>query len=102
TQLLLAKLGVVGILSEEIIVGGCREVGNNHAALHPLLEIYVLIEADVGPKIDHLNHGVLRPDAVDTAETLDDPHRIPMNVIVDHEVAVLQVLTLRDAVSTDQ
>ena len=42
------------------------------------------------------------PDAVDAPETLDDAHRIPMDVEVDEIVAVLQVLTLADAVGGDE
>jgi hypothetical protein len=43
-----------------------------------------------------------RADAVDTAEALDDAHRVPVDVVVDEPVAVLQVLAFADAVGGDQ
>ena len=40
--------------------------------------------------------------AVDPPEPLDDPHRIPVNVVVHQKIAVLEVLAFRDAVCGDQ
>ena len=40
--------------------------------------------------------------AVDAPKALDETHRIPVDVIVEHSVAVLQVLTLGDAVGGNQ
>ena len=41
-------------------------------------------------------------DAVDPAKPLDDPHRVPVDVVVDEVVAVLEVLALGDTVRGDQ
>ena len=41
-------------------------------------------------------------DTVDAAEPLDDANGVPVDVVVDHHVAVLQVLALGDAVRGDQ
>ena len=41
-------------------------------------------------------------DTVNSSEPLDNAHRVPMNVIVDEVVAVLQVLTFGDTVSRNQ
>ena len=47
--------------------------------------------------------GVVRAaDAVDAPEPLDDPHGVPVDVVVDHVVAVLEVLAFRNAVRRDQ
>ena len=44
----------------------------------------------------------LAADAVDSSEALDDAHGVPVDVVVDAVVAVLQVLPLGDAVRRDQ
>src|SRR5450759_4674683 len=36
------------------------------------------------------------------AESLDDPHRVPMDVVVDEVVTVLKVLALADDVCADE
>ena len=41
-------------------------------------------------------------DAVDPAKALNQPHRVPVDVVVDHGVAVLQVLPLGNAVGGDE
>ena len=41
-------------------------------------------------------------DTVNSSEPLDNAHRVPMNVIVDEVVAVLQVLTFGNTVGGDQ
>ena len=43
-----------------------------------------------------------RADAVDAPETLDDADRVPVNVVVDQVVAVLEVLGFADTVGGDQ
>ena len=45
---------------------------------------------------------VRRADAVDAAEALDDADGVPVDVVVDEPVAVLEVLALGDAVGGDQ
>lgn len=41
-------------------------------------------------------------DTVNSSEPLDNAHRVPMNVIVDEVVAVLQVLTFGNTVGCNQ
>ena len=43
-----------------------------------------------------------RADPVDAAEALDDADRVPVDVVVDELIAVLEVLPLGDAVGGDQ
>ena len=43
-----------------------------------------------------------RADPVDAAEALDDADRVPVDVVVDEVVAVLEVLALGDAVGGDE
>ena len=101
-ELLLAERRVARFLGEDVVVGGGREVGDDHAVLDAFLEVDVLVEGDVGPEVHELDALVGRADAVDAAEALDDPHRVPVDVVVDEEVAVLEVLALADAVGADQ
>src|SRR5206468_4004303 len=54
-----------------------------------------------GRIVTELDALVRRADPVNAAEPLDDPHRVPVDVVVDDEVAVLQVLALTDAVGAD-
>ena len=41
-------------------------------------------------------------DTVNSSEPLDNAHRVPMNVIVDEVVAILQVLTFGNTVGRNQ
>ena len=45
---------------------------------------------------------VLRADTVDTTKSLNDTHRVPMDIVVNQIVAILQVLTLGDTVGSNQ
>ena len=83
---------------QHVLLAGCRRVEQRHAPLHAALELDVLVERDVRPEVDQLDLGVLRSQAVDAAEALDDTHGVPVDVVVHQAVAVLQVLALGDAV----
>src|ERR1035438_132355 len=54
------------------------------------------------PEIHQLNSSIHAPDTVYTSETLNNPNRIPMDVIVDEIVAILKILAFGDAISGDQ
>ena len=41
---------------------------------------------------------IRRAQAVDAAETLHDTNRVPVHIVIDHAIAVLEVLPLRDAI----
>ena len=82
-------------------MAGSRDVHRLHPVLHAVGEVDVLVEVDVRPEIDELDGCVLRADAVNAPEALDDADGIPMDVVVDHAVAVLQVLSFRNAVRAE-
>ena len=56
----------------------------------------------LGQKLTSWMRVVGRADAVDAAEALDDAHRVPVDVVVDQPVAVLEVLAFGDAVGGDE
>ena len=105
-QLLAAVLQVIhrvaGLLLDEVFFTSCRHIQQHHAPAHALLEVQVLLQLHVGPEVGQLDRTVRRPEAVDTTEALDDPHWIPVDVIVHQPVTVLEVLAFADAVGGDQ
>ena len=101
-QLFLAVGDVVRLGGEDVVVTCRRDVRDHHPVLDAFLEVDVLVERDIGPVVDQLDLAVGGSDTVDPAEPLDDPHRIPVDVVVDQEVAVLKVLAFRDAVGADE
>ena len=105
-QLLAAVLQIVhlvaGLLLDQVLLAGGGDVEQHHAAADPLLQVDVLLQLHVGPEVDELDALVGRADAVDAAEALDDAHRVPVDVVVDQPVAVLQVLAFGDAVGGDE
>ena len=84
-----------------VVPSGCED-GRLHTGFHPPAEVDVRVQVHVRPEVDQLYAVVPAADTVDTPESLDDTDGIPVDVIVDAEVAVLQVLTLRYAVRSDQ
>ena len=87
---------------DEIIVASGGHDRNAHTGLHPGLEIDILVQVHVRPEIHKLYLLIPAADAVDAPEALDDAHGVPVDVIVDKVVAVLEVLTFRDAIRSDQ
>ena len=73
-----------------------------NAAADAGFEIEILVQLHIRPEIHELNLGVLRTDPVDATEALDDPHRVPMDVIVDEKIAILKVLAFGDAIGRYQ
>ena len=57
---------------------------------------------NIGPEVDELDAGVLGTDAVDTAKALHNAHRVPVDIVVDDAVAVLQVLAFGNTVGRDE
>ena len=101
-QLFLAVGHVIGLRAEDVVVPGCGDVGDHHPVFDAFLEVDVFVERDVGPVVDELDAGVRRADAVHAAKPLNDAHWVPVNVVVDQIVAVLQVLAFGDTVGADQ
>ena len=79
-----------------------KDVEQHHATAHALFQTQILLEFQVGPEVHELNARVGGADAVDASEALDDAYRVPVDVVVDEPIAVLKVLTFRDAVSGDE
>ena len=91
---------LVGI--DVVIVAGGSHHSDLHACLDSVFELEIFVEIHVGPVVDQLDTFVRRADTIDAAKTLDDTHRIPMDVVVDHHVAVLQILPFGDTIRGDQ
>ena len=83
---------------ENVLIACAGEYGGLHAILHSAFQLDVLVKFHVGPVVDELDDAVLAADTVDAPETLYDAHWVPMDVVIDEVIAVLQVLSLADAV----
>ena len=79
-------------IDQIIITGGCHN-RDLHTGLNTGLQINVLIQRQVRPEIHKLNVLVTTSNTIDPSKTLDDAHRIPVNIIVDQVITVLQILT---------
>ena len=98
-ELLLAVFQIAFLLlADGIVVARGGHHRDLHACFHPCFQVDVIIEREVGPEVDQLDHLVAASDAVDPPETLDDAHRVPVDVVVDQVVTVLQVLSLGNTV----
>ena len=89
-------------LVKRVFVAAGRDVGQRHAGLYPALQIEVDVHILGGPVVHHPHYGVAAADAVNAPETLDDADGVPVDVVVDHGIAVLQVLALGYAVGGDE
>ena len=56
------------------------------------------LQVDVRPEGYHLDAFIRRTQAVDAAETLHNTNRVPVHIVINHAIAVLEVLPLRDAI----
>ena len=65
-------------------------------------EVDVFFQLHVGPEIDELNTTVGRANAVYSTESLDNANRVPMDVVVDEKIAVLEILAFRNAIRGDE
>ena len=93
---------VAGLVLDDVLFAGGGNIEQHHASADALFQVDVFLQLHVGPEVNELDALVERADAVDAAKTLDDTHRIPMDVVVDDGVAVLEVLALADAVGGDE
>ena len=89
-------------LGQQIIVASGGEINEGHARLDPLTERQVFIQVVRRPEVHHLHHMAAAADAVNPPEAPDDPHRVPVDVVVHQVVAVLEVLAFGDTVGGDQ
>ena len=93
---------VVGLLLDDVFLAGGGNIEQHHAPADALFEIDVFLQLHVGPEIDELDARVGRADAVNAPEALDDADGIPVDVVIDEEIAILKVLPFADAVGGDE
>ena len=86
----------------EIIISGRGHDGDFHAGFHTGFQIDVLIQIHIRPEVDQLDTVIFTADTVDSPEPLNDADRVPVDVVVDEIVAVLQVLTFGNTVGGNQ
>ena len=102
-ELFLAVFQVTLLLriDQIIVTGGCHNC-NLHARFDTRLKIDILVQIHVRPEIYKLDHFVVAADTINSPEPLDDADRVPMDVVVDQIIAVLQVLALGNTVGGNQ
>src|SRR6218665_2249927 len=101
-QLLFAVEQVVRLCAQYVVVAGGADIDHHHSVFNALFEFDVFVQRNIGPVVDQLYAAVGRADAVYPAKALDDAHRVPVDVIVDQVIAVLQVLAFGDAIGANQ
>ena len=89
-------------IGQHVVFIGGRNIHQCHARLHPIFEVDVFVQVWCGPEVDELDGVVRAANTVDTPKALDDAHRVPVDVVIDQQITVLQVLALRDAIGGDQ
>ena len=87
---------------DDVVVPRAGKHRDFHPGLDARLELDVVVQRQVRPEVDHLDGGIAAADAVDAPEPLDDADGIPVDVVVNQIVAVLQVLPLGDAVGCNE
>ncbi len=80
------------LLMERIIQSSRRGVGERHTRLDPVLEIQITLKIGGWPQIGHGNLSVAASQPVYPTEPLHQPHRVPVDIIIDHQVTALKVL----------
>ena len=84
----------------KIVVTGRGHYGHLHPCFNTSLQVNVFIKSHIWPEVNQLDNIVLRADSVNTSKALNNAHRVPVDIVVYEIVAVLQVLSLADAVSS--
>ena len=87
---------------DQVIVTGGGHDRNLHAGFHTAFQVDILVEVHIRPEVYELDMVVSASDTVNSSEPLDNADRVPMNIIVDEVVAILQVLTFGNTVSCNQ
>ena len=87
---------------DQVVVAGGSHDGDLHAGFHASFQIDVLIQIHIRPEVDELDMLIFTADTVNSPEPLNDADRVPVNVIVDEIVAVLQVLAFGNTVGGNQ
>ena len=84
------------------VFAGTGDADKFGAVFDTSFEIDVGVKGNVRPEIDELDGFVFGADAVDTTEALDNANWVPVDVVVDEIIAILEVLTFGDTVGGDQ
>ena len=87
---------------QQVIRAGRSDIHQRHARLDPIFQIDVLIEIICGPEIDEINHFIQTADPVNPAKALNNPYRVPVNIVIDQQIAILEVLAFGDTIGGDQ
>jgi hypothetical protein len=87
---------------ENVVLEGGGDVHQGHASFDAVLEVDVFVEVFGGPEVDELDGVTGTANAVNASEALDDPDRVPVDVVVDEVIAVLEVLAFGDAIRGDE
>ena len=95
------KVGLF-VIAEQVIVTRGGHIHDFHTGFNSGFQVDIIVKGHIRPEIHKLNDLVAASDTVNTPEALNDTNRIPVNVVVDEIVAVLQVLTFRNAVGGNQ
>ncbi len=83
---------------QEVVFSCSRDVYKGHSGLNSVIEPDIIIQIVRRPEIYHLNFIINTADPVDPSETLDNANRIPMDIIIDQIVTVLEILAFGNAV----
>ena len=86
---------------EQIIGLSGGEIDEGHAGLDAMFDAEVFVEVGDGPEIDELHGMTGATDPIDATKPLNNTDGIPVDVVIDEVIAVLEILTLADAVSRD-
>ena len=102
-QLFLAVFQVALLFgADRVVVAGRGHHRNFHAGDHTRFQVDVFIKAHVGPKVHQLDFCILAADTIYTAKALDNAHRVPVDIVIDQVIAILQVLAFANAVRRNQ
>jgi len=67
-----------------------------------LFELYIIIKRKLRPEVNQFYDFVPGADPVNSAKTLDDTNRIPVDVVIYECVAVLEVLPFGDTIGGNE
>ena len=97
-----AQFRLRAFLRKGVIAAAGGDVGQSHPRQHPAFQVQVLVHILRRPIVHHPHPLAAAANAVNAPETLDEPHRVPVNIVVQHRIAVLKVLPLGNAVGGNQ
>jgi len=93
-------LQVVGL--QDVVFCGGGNIDQCHARFNTVFQVDVLVQIGRRPEVDQLDGGVGTADAVNAAKALNDTHWIPVDIVIDQRVAVLQILAFGNAIGGNQ